>query len=48
VAGSLPAAVNALLDALHARDVRELDLPFSPRRVWEALQRQETTHGLSP
>ena len=39
VAGSLPAAVNALLDALHARGVRELDLPFSPRRVWEALQR---------
>jgi aerobic carbon-monoxide dehydrogenase large subunit len=38
VAGSLPAAVNAVLDALATRGVRELDLPFSPMRIWEALQ----------
>lgn len=39
VAGSLPAAVNAVLDALGTRGVRELDLPFTPQRVWEALRK---------
>ena len=38
VAGSLPSAVNAVLDALASRGVRELDLPMSPARVWAALQ----------
>jgi carbon-monoxide dehydrogenase large subunit len=38
VAGSLPAAVSAVLDALAARGVRHLDMPMTPRRVWEALQ----------
>jgi carbon-monoxide dehydrogenase large subunit len=38
VAGSLPSAVNAVLDALAGRGVRELDLPMSPARVWAALQ----------
>ena len=37
VAGSLPAAVNAVLDALSTRGVRELDLPFTPQRIWQAL-----------
>jgi carbon-monoxide dehydrogenase large subunit len=39
VAGSLPSGVNAVLDALASRGVKELDLPFSPRRVWEALKK---------
>jgi carbon-monoxide dehydrogenase large subunit len=38
VAGSLPSAVNAVLDALASRGVRHLDLPMSPARVWEALR----------
>jgi carbon-monoxide dehydrogenase large subunit len=37
VAGSLPAAVNAVLDALSSHGVRHLDLPFTPARVWAAL-----------
>jgi len=37
VAGALPSAVNAVLDALATRGVRELDLPMSPARVWAAL-----------
>jgi aerobic carbon-monoxide dehydrogenase large subunit len=37
VAGALPSAVSAVLDALGARGVRELDLPMSPARVWAAL-----------
>jgi carbon-monoxide dehydrogenase large subunit len=33
-----PAAVaNAVLDALAARGVRHLDLPFTPEKVWRAL-----------
>ncbi len=38
VAGSLPAAVSAVLDALAVRGVRHLDLPLTPQRVWKALQ----------
>jgi carbon-monoxide dehydrogenase large subunit len=37
VAGALPAAVNAVLDALATRGVRDLDLPMSAPRVWSAL-----------
>ena len=39
VAGALPSAVNAVLDALGARGVRALDLPMSPARVWAALRK---------
>ena len=38
VAGALPSAVNAVLDALASRGVSELDLPMSPVRVWTALR----------
>jgi carbon-monoxide dehydrogenase large subunit len=38
VAGSLPSAVNAILDALGSRGVHHLDLPLSPARVWTALR----------
>jgi carbon-monoxide dehydrogenase large subunit len=38
VAGALPAAVNAIRDALATRGVRDLDMPYSPARVWEALR----------
>jgi len=37
VAGALPAAINAVLDALATRGVRHLDLPMTPARVWAAL-----------
>mgnify|MGYP001764494474 CR=1 FL=1 len=36
VAGALPSAVNAVLDALAERGVSHLDLPMSPYRVWAA------------
>lgn len=36
--GSLPALVNATVDALRARGISHLDMPFTPARVWEALQ----------
>jgi carbon-monoxide dehydrogenase large subunit len=37
VAGSLPAGMSAILDALGERGVTHLDLPASPARVWRAL-----------
>jgi carbon-monoxide dehydrogenase large subunit len=39
VAGALPAAVNAVLDALASRGIDQLDVPFTPYRVWRALRR---------
>jgi carbon-monoxide dehydrogenase large subunit len=39
VAGSLPSAVNAVLDALANRGVQHLDLPMTSQRIWSALQR---------
>jgi aerobic carbon-monoxide dehydrogenase large subunit len=39
VAGSLPSAVNAVLDALADHGVSHLDLPMTPERVWSALRR---------
>jgi carbon-monoxide dehydrogenase large subunit len=38
VAGSIPSAALAVLDALACRGVRHLDLPMSSSRVWAALQ----------
>jgi carbon-monoxide dehydrogenase large subunit len=39
VAGSLPAGVNAVLDALASRGVAHLDMPMTPQRVWQALHK---------
>ena len=36
--GSLPAVVNALLDALGEVGVTEIGLPATPERVWQAIQ----------
>jgi carbon-monoxide dehydrogenase large subunit len=38
VAGSLPAGMSAILDALAERGVTHLDMPATPPRVWSALQ----------
>lgn len=37
-AGSLPAVMNAVVDALSAFGVTHLDMPATPERVWAALQ----------
>ena len=36
--GSPPAVINAVLDALQDLGVKELDMPASPPRVWQAIQ----------
>ena len=33
-----PAVINAVLDALHPLGVKDLDMPATPSRVWEAIQ----------
>ena len=38
VAGALPSAISAVLDALRTRGVEHLDLPMTAPRVWQALQ----------
>ena len=35
--GAPPAVMNALLDALRPLGVQHLDMPATPRRVWEAI-----------
>ena len=36
--GSPPAVINAVLDAVRELGVKDLDMPASPHRVWEAIQ----------
>jgi carbon-monoxide dehydrogenase large subunit len=36
--GSPPAVINAVLDALKDMGVKDLDMPASPARVWQAIQ----------
>jgi carbon-monoxide dehydrogenase large subunit len=37
--GAAPAVMNALVDALHrAYGIRNVDMPATPRRIWEAIQ----------
>lgn len=36
--GSTPAIHNAVIDALSHLGVRHLDMPLTPRRVWEAIE----------
>jgi carbon-monoxide dehydrogenase large subunit len=38
VAGSLPSAVSAVLDALASSGISHLDLPLTPHRIWAALR----------
>ena len=42
-AGSPPAAINALLDALAAAGVDDVDMPATPERVWRAIRAARST-----
>ncbi len=35
--GALPAGMNAILDALSARGITEMDMPATPSKIWAAL-----------
>jgi carbon-monoxide dehydrogenase large subunit len=36
--GSLPTLSNAVINALRPRGITELDMPYTPAKVWQALQ----------
>jgi carbon-monoxide dehydrogenase large subunit len=36
--GSVPAFANAVLDALKAVNVRKLEMPYTPHRIWRAIR----------
>ena len=42
VTGSMPALMNAVLDALRQAGVEHFDMPATPLRVWQALQSSKT------
>jgi carbon-monoxide dehydrogenase large subunit len=35
--GSPPSVINAVVDALRDYDVRHLDMPATPQKVWQIL-----------
>jgi carbon-monoxide dehydrogenase large subunit len=37
-AGSLPAVMNAVVDALSEYGIRHIDMPATPLRVWQAIR----------
>ena len=41
--GSTPAILNAAIDALSHLDVRRLDMPLTPERVWRAVEAARQT-----
>ncbi len=40
-AGSMPAVMNAVVDALSSYGIRHIDLPATPERVWDAIRAAE-------
>ena len=36
--GAMPAVMNALLDALAERGIKDLPMPTTPERIWRALR----------
>jgi carbon-monoxide dehydrogenase large subunit len=41
--GSVPALANAVLDALKAVNVRELDMPYTSDRIWRAIHERKSS-----
>ena len=46
-AGSLPAVMNAVVDALSEYGIRHIDMPATPLRVWQAIQRRAPVSRLA-
>jgi carbon-monoxide dehydrogenase large subunit len=40
--GSLPALSNAMVNALRPHGITEIDMPFTPAKVWETLQKAQS------
>jgi carbon-monoxide dehydrogenase large subunit len=39
--GAPPAVVNAVLDALQPLGIKHLDMPLTPQKIWQAIQRAD-------
>jgi carbon-monoxide dehydrogenase large subunit len=44
-AGSLPAVMNAVVDALSEYGIRHIDMPATPHRIWQAIQQAAATRA---
>jgi carbon-monoxide dehydrogenase large subunit len=38
--GAIPTLANAVLDALKPFNVRQLEMPYTPERIWRAIQQR--------
>lgn len=45
--GAIPAAHNAVIDALSHLGVRHLDMPLTPEKIWQAVNDPQTRSGMS-
>jgi aerobic carbon-monoxide dehydrogenase large subunit len=45
--GAVPTLANAVLDALKAAGVRQLDMPYTPDRIWRAIQEAKASQSSS-
>ena len=43
--GATPTAANAVIDALSAFGITHLDIPFTPEKVWRAIQEAQRRPG---
>jgi len=37
--GAPPAVINAIVDALRDYGVKDIEMPATPSRIWQAMQR---------
>jgi aerobic carbon-monoxide dehydrogenase large subunit len=40
--GAIPAVANAVIDALRPLGIHQLDFPYSPARLWQAIQKRKS------
>ena len=43
--GATPAAANAVIDALSHWGIHHLDIPFTPEKVWRAINEASAQHS---
>ena len=43
--GAIPTIANAVMDALAPYGIAHLDMPYTPHRLWEALQAAKKRQG---
>ena len=46
--GAIPALANAVIDALRPLGIHHLDFPYSPARIWAAIENGDSHHFATP